>query len=135
MTWILSWILLTVFWVLGLTIVTQPGMLLYFIRERAEKKKSSVYDALIRCHWCMPSIHGIAGYLFALATGVINGVLLTHLAAYPIIVCGSSFACGLLWALYKKTEIQIKNTQHIEQLNYFDLKDRKANHRKSIHKT
>lgn len=126
---------ITSIWVLGLTIATQPKMILFFLREKAEEKKGekehSWWDPIILCHWCMSSIHGIAGYLFAVGTGVIPEFHWQLLIAYPIVVCGSSIVCGIVWALYKKIEIHSKHLENMETLSHYDLKDRRAEHNKN----
>jgi len=123
-------ILLTSIIVIGITVVTQEGMLLFWVREWAEEKKSKIFDALIRCIWCMSSVWSLIGFLFASLIGVINHFSWHLIFIYPIVVCGSSFVSGFFWTLYKKIEIQIKVYENEEQNLFFDLKDRKAKYKR-----
>lgn len=115
MNWIFNLISMTSIWVLGLTIATQPGMILFIFRQLADKKESSIYDAMIRCHWCMPSIHGLFGYLFAYGTGVITEFSVKQVIAYPIVVCGSSFIVGFLWVIYIRLDEWVKSRDLVEE--------------------
>lgn len=127
---IFNLILLTSILILGATVVTQPGMGLYFLREWAENKESKLLNATLLCHWCMPSSWSLLGYLFATLIGVIDSFSWGLVFMYPVVVCGSSFLCGLLWAIYKKIEIEAKYYENEETISYFNLKDRKARYRK-----
>lgn len=126
-------ILITSIWVLGLTIITQPDMLLYSIRKWADDAKKrtghKIYEPLIQCHWCMPSIHSIFGYAFYF---LITGDEFTWriCLAYPIVVMGSSIINGLVWGWHKKIENQSKYYENAEMLTHFDIRDRKQHHRK-----
>ena len=135
MIWIFNLIMMTTIWVLGITIVTQPGMALYSIRKwagrRSKGKDITIYDALVKCAWCMPSIHSLFGYGLCLATEVIHFEW-KILIAYPIIVAGSSFVSGILWTIYEKIEIQRKYLRNVEQLTFFDVTDRKERYQQRI---
>lgn len=130
MTLIFELILLTSILVIGWTIITQPEMGLYFLREWAETKESKLLNATMFCHWCMPSSWSLIGYLFAALIGLIDSFSWSLVFMYPIVVCGSSFLCGLLWAVYKKIEIETKYYHNEEQNVYFNLKDRKARYKR-----
>lgn len=104
-------IVLTAIWVLGWTIVTQQGMLLYSFREWAEEQNSRLLEAVILCPWCMPSLHSVFGYIFAFSLGLLPpepGMLFI----YPLVVMGSSLCSGIIWMLYQylsaKTEFYNK---------------------------
>lgn len=128
MTTILELILLTSIIVLGITISTQSGMILYSFREWADKKQEEGKKwvvPLIVCIWCMPSLWSLVGYLFAALTGVIDHFSWHLVFMYPVVVCGSSFLSGVAWMLYTKIEIQIKYYENEEQNSHFNLKDRK----------
>lgn len=99
---LLSLILVTSIWVLGLTIATQKDMVLYFLREEAEKMESKIFEPIIICHWCMPSLHSLVGYVFVFFTGIVDEFTWRVALMYPLVVCGSSLVCGLVWAIYKK---------------------------------
>lgn len=122
---LLSLILVTSIWVLGLTIATQQDMVLYFLREAAEKRESKIFEPIILCHWCMPSLHSIVGYLFVFGTGIASNFTWKIALMYPLVVCGSSLTCGLIWAVYKKIEVQTEHFKNIEQLSHWDKLDRK----------
>lgn len=110
-------IALTSIWVLGLTIVTQEGMLLYSIREWAEKKKEDGYvltEPLILCHWCMPSLHGVMGYIFALAIGILSNFRWELVVMYPLVVMGSSLVNGLIWSAYR---FMAEKTEYYKNIN------------------
>jgi hypothetical protein len=128
-------IALTSIWVLGLTIITQDGMALYSIRHNltddSGKATKTIYDPIIVCHWCMPSIHSIIGYVFALVVGIIHELDWRLIIIYPIVVMGSSLVCGLVWQIYKALEVYCKYTKHLEQMAYWELKERIAHHKKT----
>lgn len=133
MTWILSIIGMTSIWVLGLTISTQSKMIFYFVRKWADTKTNISYEAIIKCPWCMPSLHSAIGYLFCHYTGIITFEW-KMLIAYPIIVCGSSIVSGLVWTIYLKIEAQRAYFTNVEQLSHFDIKDRKDNFQRNYKK-
>lgn len=116
-------------WCLGITVVTQKGMALYFIREWAEQKKSIWYDPLILCEWCLASIHSIISFFIAIGIGVIKVLSWKLLFMWPLVVMGASFATGIIWTLYKMIEIKTKYYQNAEQLSHFEIRDRKSNHK------
>lgn len=110
-------ILTTSILVLGITVATQPGMLLEYWRNWAEKKKDEgwgVMDAVLICHWCMPSLWAILGYGFALATGVVWYFNWKIALMYPLVVMGSSVLNGIVWATYQMiSEI----AEHFRKMN------------------
>ncbi|MBP6478172.1 MAG: hypothetical protein KA290_10675 [Chitinophagaceae bacterium] len=120
---LLQIILLTSIWCLGVTIVTQPDMALGRLREWAEGKESMWFQPLLICPWCLPSIHSIFGYLFSLLIGV--EITWKIIAIYPLVVAGASVVTGLIWSLCTLIFIKTKHFTNIEQMSYFDLKDRK----------
>lgn len=122
---LLSLILVTSIWVLGLTIATQKDMVLYFLREEAEKMESKIFEPIIICHWCMPSLHSLVGYVFVFFTGIVDEFTWRVALMYPLVVCGSSLVCGLVWAIYKKIEVQTNHFNNLEQMSHWDVKDRK----------
>ncbi len=44
-----------------------------------------------------------------------------------MVVMGSSLVCGMIWTGYQLVEQKAKYYTNVEELSYFDLKDRKAN--------
>ncbi len=129
---ILKLIALTSIWVLGLKIVTSKGMLLEKFGTWAETKVEQgqkIFEAVIVCQWCMPSIHSIVGYLFAYVIGIPMSWRIV--ACYPIIVMGSSLVCGLTWLIYEtlnrvhdRNEIQQRYYKHAERMAYWDVEER-----------
>ena len=136
-------ILLLSIWVVGIKIATSEGMLFEKIGEWGEKKVNDgyiIFDALIVCPWCLPSVHSIFGYGFAFALGVLplewNW---KFLIMWPLVVMGCSFLCGNAWNIYEtivkvkqKAEEEIKVIRHKEQLLFFEIKDRKQSHNRKI---
>lgn len=96
-------IAITSIWVLGLTILTQPKMLLGSIRNWADTKGQWV-EPLIRCHWCMPSVHSLIGYGFAIGMGLIQQFSWFLVVIYPLVALGSSLINGLIWGWHLKIE-------------------------------
>lgn len=102
---IISTILITTAITLGVKIASLDGMLLQSFRNWAETKngeneKASIYDAIILCHWCMPSLWGFFGYGFAFL--IEKEFTLYNVIFYPITVCASSILNGLIWGLHSK---------------------------------
>jgi hypothetical protein len=85
MEFILVSIFFTVATVIGITIVTQPQMALYSLREQAENNINKLREPLILCEWCMPSIYSLLGYVFAY-------ILYGFSAKYLFILPCSSFS-------------------------------------------
>lgn len=112
-------------WNLGIEIVLSEGMALHNLRLWAESKKSKWYEVGIWCLWCRPSLHSIISYIVAAIIGVVKWDSWNVYALYPLVVAGSSLASGLIWSLYKLIEIKIKYYNHMEQHEYFNLKERK----------
>lgn len=95
-------IILTSILVLGYTAASQEGMVLYPIRQWAEKQKGKIWETLLLCHWCQPSTWTVAAYVFIWIIGE-GSVHFTfcQILIYPLVVCGSSVLNGLVWATYK----------------------------------
>lgn len=90
---------------LGVKIASLDGMLLQKTREFFEKKnkgktKATIYDAIILCHWCMPSLWSVFGYLFAYL--IEKDLILYNLVFYPLTVCSSSILNGIIWGIHNK---------------------------------
>lgn len=100
---LLKLILLTSIWCLGLKILTSKGMLLERLGDFAHDKAREgelIYDPLIACEWCMPSIHSLVGYFFAVVIGVITVFSWRLVAIYPLVAMGSSLCSGIIWNAY-----------------------------------
>lgn len=129
MSLLFNLILITSIWCIGLTIVTQNNMLLHSVRIWAESKESKWYAPLILCTWCLPSIHSAVGYGFAVGIGIINSFSWRLVFMYPLVVMGASFVTGIVWSVYELISIKTQYYTNIEQLSYFDLKERKKNYK------
>ncbi len=128
MTLLFELILITSLLVIGWTIITQPAMGLGEIREWADEQESVFINAAFVCHWCMPSTWSLFGYFFAWRLGLIESFSWKLFWMYPLVVCGSSFLCGISWAIYKRIEIHTKQLTNVEKLSYWDTVDRKREH-------
>lgn len=93
-------IVLTSIWILGLTLASQEEMIFNRWRLWAEERKSKIWKAVILCVWCMPSIHSLVGYAFAVGIGIISEFSWRLIVFYPLVVMGSSILSGLTWTLY-----------------------------------
>ena len=120
-------IVLVTVWNVGIEVVLSDGMALERVRKWAQENKSEIWQPLVWCIWCRPSIHGIFVVIAAWLSGIIcftwNIVIL-----YPFVVSGSSFLSGFIWSIYKLIEVKTKYYIHKEQDAFFDLKDRKVKH-------
>lgn len=129
-------IILTSIWVLGLTIITQPEMGLYKWRDKLTDNNLSatktIYDPLLVCHWCMPSIHSLVGFVAAWGLGIIN-LSWSLLILYPFCVAGSSLFVGLTWMLFKLMEIMFKYFTNAQKVQYLNIERLKTLKRKSEH--
>ncbi len=109
-----SIIAITSIWVLGIKIATAEGMVLESVGNWAINKAVSgkrIFEPLLVCHWCMPSIHSLFGYGFFFAlTGSMSWGLV---ACYPIAVMGSSLLCGLIWGVKSIMEQKIQLNEEI----------------------
>lgn len=127
-------IIVTSLLVLGLTIATQKGMILFFIRKWAsskvdeENEKPSIYHAIILCPWCMPSIYSAVGYVFLIAAGVISATDLHLWVLYPVVVSGASIISGMVWTIHETISSYKDYVDNKETLTHFDIIDRKTRH-------
>ena len=95
---VLCIILITSIWCVGITLFTQNGFLLYFIRKYAESKvgKYKIWNGLLLCIWCMAGVHSLLGYGFwFLAKGIDWGLL----KSIHIVICGVALLNGILWGI------------------------------------
>lgn len=139
---VLIMILLTSVWVFAIKISTYEDMVFERLGKWADAKVESgkkIYEALLTCEWCMPSVHSVFIVLpIAIFVGVID-FQYKFLALMPFVIGGASFVSGMLWNL---TLVIIKNLSILdktEQLKHFDVKDRKEkyfkqkSHQNGIH--
>lgn len=100
---LLKLIAITSILVLGYTAASQEGMVLYPIRQWAEKQNMKWVEPFFLCHWCMPSVWTAIGFLFAWRIGIVHFChwSINYIFWYILTVCGSSMVCGLVWAFYQ----------------------------------
>ena len=140
---LLKLIALTSIWVLGLKIATAEGMVLEKLGSYGKKKVEQghkIFEAIIVCQWCMPSIHSIVGYLFAWQTGIVR-INWEVVKMYPLVVMGASLVSGMTWLVYEtlnrihdRNEKEKRYYDHVEQLAHWDVEDRKKKHRNGNNK-
>jgi len=118
-------------WNLGVEIVLSEDMGLHKLRLWAESKSSKIFEPLIICIWCRPSIHSLIGFIAAAGLGWINLLSWHNLILYPFVVAGASFISGTSWSIYKLIEIKYNYLTHKEENEYLDLKQRKIDYNKN----
>lgn len=130
MTELLILIVVTSIWVLGVKISTYKGMVFQrfgaYAKERV-KNGDIIFEAIVTCAWCMPSIHTVVGYAYGL---FVFGMEWRVLFMYPIVIMGASVASGITWTLI---EYLIKNLEHIiniERLSHYEVRDRQDEYHK-----
>ena len=126
-------ITITVIWVLGFSLVTSEGMLLHGLRKYAEERKLLIWDPIVLCVWCMPSIHSLIGYLFAFGIGVIDHFSLKLVIMYPLVVMASSFLSGILWSINKLISEAALHHKNAAERDYLSVKDMKRKYNKAKH--
>lgn len=114
-------VLLTSIWCLGIKIITAKGMGLSNLGDYGLNKVGEgkwVFDPLIVCEFCLPSIHSLFGYAFAVGIGVITHFSWSLVFMLPFVIAGSSIISGLVWNSYL-TMVSIKNRNEAEE-DYYD---------------
>lgn len=114
-------VLLTFIWVMGIKISTSEGMIFEKLGEYGQRKVDEghkIWEALIVCQWCLPSVHSIFGYAFAFGLGILPFEWDWELIImWPLVVMGSSFLCGFTWNIYETiNRVREKNEA---EANYF----------------
>lgn len=101
----LKLIAITFVWVMGIKISTADEMVFERLGKWGQRKVDEghkIYEALMVCPWCLPSIHSLVGYAFAFGLNVIpfewDWKLLIR---YPLVVMGTSFLSGNIWNIYE----------------------------------
>lgn len=107
---LLELILITSIWTLALTAASQPSMVLYRARVWAEQQGNWT-DPIIKCYWCMPSLHSLISYGFAIGMELINGFSWSLIVIYPLVVCGASVLNGIVWSTI---------TLLLKKIDYYD---------------
>lgn len=132
---ILIVIFFTYIWVIGVKIATSEGMILEKLGTWGEEQEeeNKIFKGLITCPWCLPGVHSIVGWGYAF---ILGGIPFEwnwkYLVMWPIIIMGSSLCAGLTWTIYlaiskigANNEIQSKYYEHVEEMAFYDLKERK----------
>lgn len=114
---LLQLILITFIWVMGIKISTAKGMIFEGLGNYAEKKVDEghkIWEALVNCEWCLPSVHSLFGHAFAFGLGILpfefNWQLLIR---WPLVIMGTSLLSGLTWTIYL-TINQVKERNEAE---------------------
>lgn len=122
MIMLLKLISLTTIWCLGIKILTSEGMLLDKLGKYAHKKVDEgkiIFDPLLACEFCLPSIHSLVGYSFAISLGIITHFSWSLIFIYPLVAMGSSIGCGFIWNAYLTMQvIKYKNEIEAESILY-----------------
>lgn len=108
-------IFITVCFVWGIKIATEPGMILDKLGEWGEKKIEEgykIFDALLTCPFCMSSVYTSFSYGIGYLLGVVTSW--HDLVAYPIVVCGSSMIGGIIWQFF---QLIIRVSRYFDFLN------------------
>lgn len=103
-----SLIVICSIWTLGIKIVTSEGMILGSVGAWAQMKVEEgnrIFEALITCHWCMPSLHSSIAILFAWGIGVITPQW-NLIIYYPLVAMGTSLVNGLVWGHHLKQDAE-----------------------------
>ncbi len=110
-------ILITFIWVMGIKISTAEGMIFEKIGNYGKRKVdegNKIWDAVIVCEWCLPSIHSVFGTAFAMGLGLIPFEINKELfIRWPLVIIGASLISGLTWLAYT-TISRIKEKNEIE---------------------
>lgn len=99
----LQLVFITTIWCLGMKIITSQDMILERLGNFAHKKVEEgklIYDPLIACEWCMPSMHSLVGYFFAVVLGIITAFSWRLVIIYPLVAIGASIGTGFIWNAY-----------------------------------
>ena len=103
-------ITICVIWCMGIKIATSEGMIFQKLGEWGENKVEDghkIFEALLVCPYCLPSIHTFVAIGLAFGIGIIDTLEWKLLFMYPIVVMGSSFINGYLWGMHRK-----QNAEH-----------------------
>lgn len=116
----------TSIWVLGITIVTSEGMVLYPLRRNLTDQNGDalrkIYEPLLVCVWCMPSIHSIIGVGFSVALGWVKKDW-TLMLIYPLVIMGSSIVSGMIWTTYQYLVSMTSHYRKAEELNRLHISE------------
>jgi hypothetical protein len=89
---------------MGVKISTTEGMIFEEIGNYARRKVDEghkIWEALIVCEWCLPSVYSIFGHVFAIGLGILPFEWSWQLLIrWPLVVMGASISSGLIWTIY-----------------------------------
>lgn len=118
---LLKLIAITFILVMGVKISTAEGMVFEKIGEYGERKVKEgykIFEALLVCQWCLPSIWSIPAHAFAFGLNILpfefNWQLLIR---WPLVIMGASFISGNAWNIYE-TINKIKEKNDVETEYY-----------------
>lgn len=129
-------LVMDIIWVVGFKVVTEDSMLLEKLGQWGKRMYDNGYkimDGLIICPFCLPNIHCL---LFVWPIAFLTGFVpfeweWRYLIIHVFVACAGSFICGTIWTWYQYLEVKKKYFEHLEQQEYFNLKERKSNHYKN----
>lgn len=108
-------IFFTVCFVWGVKVITEPEMAFenigYWAKNKVENG-NKIFDALLTCPFCMPSIYTSFGYGIGYLLGIVTSWY--DLIAYPVVVCGSSLVGGIIWMIF---QLIISVKKYFDSLN------------------
>ena len=116
-------ILLTFIWVMGVKISTSEGMIFERLGRYGQRKVDEghkIWESLVACEWCLPSVHSIFGTAFAVGLGVIPFEMNKELfIRWPLVIMGPSLLSGLTWSFYLTiNKIKEKNEAEAEYFKF-----------------
>jgi hypothetical protein len=116
-------ILITYIWVMGIKISTAEGMIFEKLGDYGKRKVGEghkIWEALVNCEWCLPSIHSVFGTAFAMGLGIIPFEINKELfIRWPLVIIGASLISGLTWTIYLTiNKIKERNEEEFNYYNY-----------------
>lgn len=123
MTVLFNIIIITFIWVMGIKISTADGMVFEKLGRYAQRKVDEgykIWEALVACEWCLPSVHSIFGNAFAMGLGIIPAEFNKELfIRWPLVIMGTSLLSGLTWTIYLTiNKIKEKNEAEAEYFKF-----------------
>lgn len=131
-------VVITSIWCIGVMIVSADGMILDGLRIKAKKRIDEgkfIYEALIYCPWCLPSIHSVVGYFFCIILGVIKEFEWKLIFIYPLVAMAASLITGIIWGIHNLISSMMKYFINAEKIKYMDISDRKREYKKTHHES
>lgn len=101
-TMIIKIVFITSCLIWGVKVATQPGMVFEKLGAWAEnqlERGRKIWDTLLLCPFCMPTVYSAFGYGFAYLLGIIKSWDVLY--AYPIVLCATSMVSGIIWTVFK----------------------------------